>query len=279
MEASVVLVMVGIFIAMTASSFSKRNVTYNEADGHGRYECYQSAAGIQQRYVENNSPRVVRGTSCVFRPPRYAKYLLVNMTGGGSATAAGEFKSLFYSSIEEPLTIELGGVGGTTRVITNGTTIAFASGGGGGMIVTDSMANTVSGCTFSKTETTCGSTPRCAQVGSDVEVSYCRSTSDFVTRRIPISQIKENRISWTDNVVTYSDISVYQDNGISPEDAVRMLPENTFPSYYTLEVSFQLQSSTQSIMQNYLTALGITDGIATVNPGALNSYGGVVIVW
>lgn len=279
LEASVVLLMVGIFIAMSASSFSKRNVTYNEADGHGRYECYQSGAGIQQRYVENNSPRTVTGTSCVFRPPRYAKYLLVNISGGGSGTAAGDFKSIFYSSIEDPITITPGGPGGATQISINGSTILSVSGGSSGLVVTDSMANKVSSCTFESRLHDCGSTAQCSQDGTDLSVSYCKSTTNFVTRKIPISQIKENRTSWSGNVIKYTDLSEYEDHGISPDDAVKMLPNNTFPSYFKLDVAFELTSTSQSMMENYLTALGITDGIATVRPGALSSPGGVVIVW
>ena len=73
LEACVVMLMAAIFIAMSASAFSKRNLTHIESDGHGRYECYRNAGGaIQQRYVENNSVRNVSGASCTFRPPRYA---------------------------------------------------------------------------------------------------------------------------------------------------------------------------------------------------------------
>ena len=85
-EACVVMLIVGIFVALCANAYSKRHITYQESDGHGRYECYKNAAGtLMQRYVENNNPRNVTGTTCVFRPPRYAKYLLLNAIGGGSA--------------------------------------------------------------------------------------------------------------------------------------------------------------------------------------------------
>ena len=76
-EACVVMLIVAVFIAMCANAYTKRHVTYQESDGHGRYECYYKGGQLVQRYVENNSARSnVGGTTCVFRPPRYAKYLL-----------------------------------------------------------------------------------------------------------------------------------------------------------------------------------------------------------
>ena len=110
------MLIVAVFVALCSNAFTKRHITYQESDGHGRYECYRNGGGIVQRYVENNSPRNVAGTTCVFRPPRYAKYLLINAAGGGSGSGAGTFISTFYTSIDAPLTITPGAAGGATTI-------------------------------------------------------------------------------------------------------------------------------------------------------------------
>lgn len=279
-EACVTMLIVGIFTALCANTFSKRHVTYQESDGHGRYECYRNAAGnIAQRYVENNSPRDVAGTTCIFRPPRYAKYLLINMSGGGSGSAAGEFKSLFYSSIDAPLTITPGGSGQETSIFMNATKLYTVAGGTGELVATDSAADTVQSCTFTYNLHTCGSTPICSQDGSDLSISYCRSAMDFVTLKLPISYIKDYRSSYSGDTIVYRDISEYVAYGMPPEDAVKMLGTGDMPTYFTLNVKFNVTKSQSSQMEWYLDGLGINDGIATVNPGALNSPGGVVILW
>lgn len=279
-EACVVMLIVGVFTAMCSSAFTKRHITYQESDGHGRYECYRNAGGgIVQRYVENNSPRNVSGTSCVFRPPRYAKYLLINASGGGSATAAGEFKSLFYSSIDAPLTIAPGNTSQSTTVSMNNKSIFSVSGGSGELVATSSTADTVQSCTFTSTLHSCSSTPICSQSGTNLSISFCKSATDFATLELPISYIKQYRTSYSGDTIVYRDISDYVGHNIDPADAVRMLNNGTFNSYFSLNVRFNTVTSTQSQMENYLTALGITDGIATVNPGALNRAGGVVILW
>lgn len=280
LEACVVMAMVAIFVSMTATSYSKRHNTYTEADGHGRYECYRNAGGaIQQRYVEGNSARAVTGTTCVFRAPRYAKYILVNISGGGSAAAAGDFRSVFYSSIDSPMTINPGVTGGASTISINNETILSVSGGSGDLVVTSSAANKVSSCTFANTKYTCGSTPSCAQSGTNLIVNYCNSSSNFTSRTIPISQIKTYRKSWSGSRIVYRDLSGYEDQGIPLDEAINMIDQNTFETFYTLNVDFELTSSSVSLMQNYLKALNITDGIAASNPGALGSPGGVVIVW
>lgn len=280
LEACVVMLIVGIFTAMCASAFTKRHITYQESDGHGRYECYRNTAGnIVQRYVENNNPRNVSGTSCVFRPPRYAKYLLINASGGGSATAAGDFVSLFYSSVDAPLTISPGRANGNTTISMNNQTIYTVSGGTGEIIATSSAADTIQSCTFTSRLFNCSSTPICSQSGSKLSISYCKSATDFTTLELPISYIKQYRTSYSGDTVVYRDISDYVAHNIAPADAVKMLNNGTFNSYFTLNVKFNTTTSQQSIMENYLTALGVTDGIATVKPGSLNRPGGVVILW
>lgn len=279
-EACVVMLIVGVFMAMCSSAFTKRHITYQESDGHGRYECYRNTAGnLVQRYVENNSPRNVSGTSCVFRPPRYAKYLLINASGGGSGSAAGDFKSVFYSSIDAPLTISPGGKGGSTTISMNGKNIFTVSGGTGDLVATSSAADTVQSCTFTSNLFSCSSTPICAQSGSKLSISFCKSATDFATLELPISYIKQYRTSYSGDTIVFKDISDYVAHNIDPADAVKMLNNGTFNSYFSLDVKFNTTMSKQSQMESYLTALGIADGIATINPGALNKPGGVIILW
>ncbi len=281
-EACVTMLIVAVFVALCSSAFTKRHITYQESDGHGRYECYRNGSGIVQRYVENNSPRNVPGTTCIFRPPRYAKYLLINVSGGGSGSGAGEFKSMFYTSIDQPLTISPGAASGTSTVKKGSKTVASASGGAGQLVATSTAANNVKNCTFkSRLYDGCGTSPNCAQAGTNLSVTFCRSNTagDSQTLSIPIADIKAYRQSYSGATLEYADISNYVGHNIEPKDAVKLIPSGTFDSYFTLNVEFQTQQSQQSQMENYLTALGITDGIATARPGAVNHPGGVLILW
>ncbi len=291
-EACVVMLIVGIFIAMCANAYTKRHITYQESDGHGRYECYRNGGGIVQRYVENNSVRNTTGATCIFRPPRYAKYILINATGGGSGSAAGEFSSSFFSSIDSPLTISPGAAGGNTTVSKDGQTIITTSAGGGDMVVTSSSTNKVASCTvnagFTATGATsgppynCNSTPTCAQDGTNLVVYYCKSPQEFKSMTISLSDIKTNRLSYSGNTIVYQDLQDYINIGhLEPADAIELLRSNEKPynSYFSLSVTFDMTQSTESQMENYLKILGVNDGIATINPGAPGKPGGVVILW
>ena len=284
LEACVTMLIVAVFVALCSSAFTKRHITYQESDGHGRYECYKVGDKNVQRYVENNSPRNVVGDTCVFRPPRYAKYLLINASGGGSASGAGTFISMFYTSLDAPLTITLGAVGGTTTISKNGTTIVSASGGGGEMVATSSAATTVKECKFQSTLFTgCGTTANCTQSGSDLSVTFCRSNDpgDSQNLQIPIADVKTYKQSWSGSKLVYSDISDYIGHNIDAKDAVTMVRSGTFNSYFTVEVEFNTTNSTQSQMENYISALGLptAEGIGSTKPGAVGQPGAVLILW
>lgn len=292
-EACVVMLIVAIFVAMCANAYTKRHVTYQESDGHGRYECYRTAGGmLAQRYVENNSARDVSGATCVFRPPRYAKYILINAIGGGSATDAGGFSSSFFSSIDAPLIVAPGGPNGSTTVTKNGDTIVSVSSGSGNMVVTSPNVNSVSSCQVSngfKSSTAsvgppynCGATPTCAQDGTNIIVYYCKSATDFTSIEIPITDLKANMISSSGNSITYYDLQDYFNVGhLTSEAALDLLRrgERPYHSYFTLNVEFDMTTSPNSEMEQYLKILGISDGIATIHPGAPDKPGGVVILW
>lgn len=282
LEASVTMLIVAVFVALCSNAFTKRHITYQESDGHGRYECYRNSSGIVQRYVENNSPRNVAGTTCVFRPPRYAKYLLINASGGGSASGAGTFISTFYTSIDAPLTITPGAAGGATTISKGGTTIVSAAGGGGEMVEISTAASNVKSCTFQSTLFNgCGTTANCTQAGSNLSVTFCRSNDagDSKNLQIPIADVKKYKQSYSGSSLVYADISDYVGHNIAAEDAVKMATSGTFNSYFTVNVEFETTNSTESQMENYLSALGIEDGIAAARPGAPGQPGGVVILW
>ncbi len=290
-EACVTMLIVGIFIAMCANAFTRRHVTYQESDGHGRYECYREGGAIAQRYVENNSARPVAGTTCVFRPPRYAKYILINAIGGGSGSAAGTFSSSFYSSIDKPLTIEPGASGQQTTVSMDNQTILSVAAGGGDMVATSSSANKVASCTVepgfkvdgSALSYSCGTDQTCGQSGSDLKITYCMSDSDFKTVTIPLSTIKADRYTASGNTITYYDLSNYQNVGhMTAEDALSMIRDGNraYSVNYIVKVTMDTSAgSNVSLMEQYLDVLGVEDGIATTSPGAPGSSGGVVILW
>ncbi len=278
-EACVVMLIVGIFVALCANAYSKKHVTYQEAEGHGRYECYKNSAGtLMQRYVENNNSRNVAGTTCIFRPPRYAKYLLLNAIGGGSASDAGEFKSVFYSSMDKPITVEPGNVNGQTTIKVDGGVILSADAGRSDMNATSVGADIISDCRFTYNKYSCG-TPICEQDGLDLSIAFCNK-SDFVTNKIPITDIKKYRTSYSGNKLIYRDLSDFTGHGILAENALSLLDvTGSYESFYTIEVTFDTTLSDVSQMEKYLESLSIVDGIASVQPGRANKPGGVVIIW
>lgn len=284
LEASVTMLIVGIFVALCANAYTKRHITYRDSDGHGRYECYRNSSGaIVQRYVENNSARDVSGSTCVFRPPRYAKYFLINVSGGGTAASAGKFDSLFFTNFTDPITITPGVVGGSSSLTSNGKVIHTTSGGGGEIVVTSATADTVTSCTLSEELESCGSTTSCTQSGSDIVVNYCFDSVSMYTATLPLEDIKKYRQSASGDTLVYKDLSSYTDRGYTAEDAANMVKscsgDNCFPIRYTMTLKFQMQNKQESQMESYLSALDITDGIATVNPGAKSKAGAVLILW
>jgi len=286
LEASITMLIVGIFVALCANAYTKRHITYQESDGHGRYECYRSGSGIVQRYVENNSPRVISGSSCVFRPPRYAKYFLINVSGGGSSSSAGKFDSLFFTSFTEPITIEPGtSGGGTTTLYVDGRNIHQTLGGGGEVVVTNATADTVTSCTLSEELFECGSTTSCSQSGSNIVVNYCfaEGTGNLYTVNIPLADVKKYRQSASGDTVVYKDLTSYTDRAYAPADAASMLRtctgDDCLPVRYKMTLKFSMQTEQQSQMESYLTALDITDGIADAHPGAKGQGGAVLILW
>ena len=285
-EACVVMLIVGIFTALCANSYSKRHVTYQESDGHGRYECYRNSAGtLMQRYVENNNSRNVTGSICVFRPPRYAKYILLNAVGGGSTTGAGVFQSMFYSSVDEPLTVEPGTVGNATTIKEGSNTLLTAEAGGGSLITTNSTMSTVKDCQFIDNKYSCSGTPVCMQDGVNLAVSYCSSANEFVTDSIPLAYIKTYSQSQTSDSVVYKDLSDMTKKGVDYKTASEKagdpdLEEKTnYEIFYTKNVKFDTTLTSVSQMESYLESLSIDDGIASVQPGRPNKPGGVIILW
>lgn len=279
-EACVVMLIVGIFVALCANAYSKKHVTYQESDGHGRYECYRNSAGtLMQYYVENNNRRSVTGNSCVFRPPRYAKYLFLNAVGGGSSTAPGEFKTVFYSSLDKPLTVEPGGVNGSTSIKLDGTVILSAAAGQGSLNATSSEATEVRSCTFDYKNTDCDGTPTCQQKGSDLKISFCNE-SGYVTNILSLEYIKQYKSSYSGNTLIYKDLSDFTGHGITPESALTQVGNTgTYNSFYTIRVTFNTDPLEKSEMVRYLEQMGIEGGIASANPGGKGKPGGVVIMW
>ncbi len=295
-EACVVMLIVAVFIAMCANAYTKRHVTYQESDGHGRYECYYKGGQLVQRYVENNSARNnVGGTTCVFRPPRYAKYLLINAIGGGAgADAAGEFVSLFYNAIDQPLTIDPGKANESTVIKdAAGNSIYEAKAGTGEMSVTNSAADRVGNCTVGNGIDTDGkplnfdcseSTSICAQDGTNLVVYYCKADQSFQRIDIPIAEVKANRRSYSGNTINYEDLQDYINVGhMDAADALAMIRNGQRPynSYFTLTVEFDMSTSKKSQMVDYLNLLGIEgeDTIQEIGPGEPGKPGGVVILW
>ncbi len=104
LEACIVMLIVSIFIAVSANVIPHKVKPKTQTEPHGRYECYYNGNTLTERYCANDDkcqpPTNAKNGRCIFTPPKYMRFLIFNAVGGSAASGgnAGKFVSTFYSS-------------------------------------------------------------------------------------------------------------------------------------------------------------------------------------
>ena len=216
LEATVVMLILSIFIAVTANVIPHKIKPKNQSDAHGRFECYYNGNKLYQRTClkgdcKDNPDEV---TTCRFVPPKYIKYLIVNAVGASAPAggSAGEFLSTFYSSSNSIYDIEPGKFGSeeidgtSTRVYkcddTNCTSKSLIMKAVQGINTSgaDGYKNTttddIQSCVIEKGPTIsynsllskgymCSKGPICEIETGKLKVSYCRTNELYRTVYLP----------------------------------------------------------------------------------------------
>lgn len=253
-ESCVVMLVVSIFLAVSASVIPRRNKVKAEADGHGRFECYYKGNQLyQQMYQGNSSSGAVAVTECRFNPPVQAKYIVINAVGGGAGGSGGNggepggFYSSFHTSARAAFVMTPGKAGGSgvdgqpTSVYyeddRNGDPIVIAEGGKSNRELKDaktsdikqcaitagasSQGGNVDGVPMAGTEIACGSIPLCEIRDDKIKASYCFSASTYKSKLLDLQTdiIKRSPGSWLKKpVLNESKATItYYDQGLLDE--------------------------------------------------------------
>ena len=212
-EACVVMLVVSIFMAVSASVIPKRNKPKAEADGHGRFECYYKGNQLYQQLFQGSSSGGAQAvTECRFNPPIYAKYIVINAIGGGGGGSGGnggepgQFYSSFHTSARTAFVMtpgKGGGVGanGTSTSVyyeddkkDGGGPIFTAEGGKSNRELKDTTARDIKQCAITEgtsssgMDIACGSIPLCQIRDDKIEVSYCFSASVYKTKYLDLQK-------------------------------------------------------------------------------------------
>ncbi len=254
-ETFVVMAVVGIFIALMANTVAHRPKAKLASEAHGRFECYYDESGNlwQQMFTEGSSQGAKLAkdnggttTSCVFQPPYYAKYMIIDAVGGGaggdseSGGGEGQFVSAFYDYVATKYTITpgKGGAkatsGSDTQVYDqDGNKLATASGGKTTSTLINTTIDDVKSCAITNWSTVdefwCNIPPSCQVINGKIQVSHCRSKGSYITTdigyktfktdgtvemgnpRYVVNDVYTKRKAGTSDTWVYHDISVFSD--------------------------------------------------------------------
>lgn len=214
-ETFVVMAIVGIFIALMANTVAHRPKAKIASEAHGRFECYyENGTLYQQLYTEGSSTgrKTAKASggddnTCVFQPPYYAKYMIIDAVGGGAGgsndgnASEGQFVSAFYDYVatEYKITPGKGGAissNGTDTVVydQNGNKLVTAAGGKSVASLENTTVDDVLSCEMTAWTTVdefwCNIPPTCQVANGKVTVSFCRSSGAYVTRDIGYKKTK-----------------------------------------------------------------------------------------
>lgn len=332
-EACVVMLVVSIFMAVSATVIPRRNKPKAEADGHGRFECYYKGGQLYQTLFQGTSSSGLQAVSeCRFNPPIYAKYIVVNVVGGGAGGSGGnggepgQFYSSFHTSARSAFVMKpgKGGIAGQNGTATSvyyednrgGDPIVSAEGGLSNRELRDVTAKDVKQCAItegtssSTNNIACGSIPLCEVWDDKIKVNYCFSASTYKSKYLDVQAdiIDRPSSAWLNPPVLNEGAATitYYDQGLLDEynvdltvykqvykdtayyNAVMESFRNNYPTLFTMVLTFDLHRSntvTPSLLINYLDGMGISTGIAEVNPGqggapgGAGSDGAVFITW
>lgn len=248
-EACVVMLVVSIFLAVSATVIPHKPKPKTEADGHGRFECYYNSGKLYQQMFQGASASGLQEvTKCRFNPPNYAKYVVVNAVGGGGGGSGsnggepGRFYSSFHSATRAALvtTPGIGGAagvdGGDTKVYyeneesATDTPLVVATGGKSNrewkdLTVEDiEQCGITSGTSTEDTNIACGSIPRCEIVGDKIRVDYCFTSTlykhkyldlqDDIVQRQTAEFLKLPVYNRADKTITYYDQGLIDEYGV-----------------------------------------------------------------
>lgn len=342
-EACVVMLVVSIFMAVSATVIPKKNKPKAEADGHGRFECYYIGGKLyQQMFQGTSSAGLSEVSECRFNPPVYAKYIVINAVGGGAGGSGGNggepggFYSSFHTAARAAF-VMVPGKGGSSGRDGSSTAVYYeddrseplvvAEGGKSNRELRDTTASDIKQCAITEGSSTgntttsdgqpmtgtniaCGSIPLCEVIEDKIKVSYCFSASTYKSKyldlqadiiqrptnswlRPPVLNESEATITYYDqglideyNIDLAAQLAVY--TGTPYYSAIITSLQTLYPTLFTMVLTFDLHRSnttTPSLIMNYLEGMGITTGIAERNPGMGGAPGGagadgaVFITW
>ena len=341
MEACVVMLIVSVFLAIIANVIPRKPKAKPEAAGHGRFECYYSGGKLyQQQFNDNMATSIQQVSECRFNPPIYAKYVVINAVGGGAGGSGGqggepgEFFSSFHSATRAALIFKpgkggaAGADGSETKVFyegeESGDPIIVANGGKSNREWADVRVSDIIQCGITSVDDVvdadgnitnvgtpaCGSIPRCQILNDKIKVSFCFSTTNYMTKHLDLQDDIINRptdefvrVPEYDDInktITYYDQSMLDEYGIdiseflsesqseNVKDMVRESLAQYYPPMFEMVLTFNLHNSTTStpsLLSNYLKAMGIEDGIGATPhgqggaPSGAGTDGAVFVTW
>lgn len=252
-EACVVMLIVVVFVAVIANVIPHKAKSKVVSEAHGRFECYYDGGVLyQQMFTEKSSTGRQRAsanggtaTTCVFTPPSYAKYMIIDAVGGGagggSATGGneGEFKSAFFASVHSKYEITPGAGGNAgangSPTIVKGDNIEIVKASGGTTVadLNNTTIDDVKNCVITEYATAreydCQIYPVCSVKDGKIEVSFCRTSSLYRTDRLTYKELDSSgnvilnnprhivnnlyteEKAGSPNVLIYHDISLFSD--------------------------------------------------------------------
>lgn len=248
-EACVVMLVVSIFLAVSASVIPHKSKPKTEADGHGRFECYYKSGKLYQQVFQGISASEEQEvTKCRFNPPIYAKYVVVNAVGGGGGGSSsnggepGTFYSSFHSATRAALVTTPGkggnaGVDGTATNVyyeneesSTDTPLVSAAGGKSNREWSQLTVDDIEQCAITAGDSTddtdiaCGSIPRCQIIGDKIRVDYCFTSTLFkhkyldlqsdIVQRNTAAFLKPPVYNRTNKTITYYDQGLIDEYGI-----------------------------------------------------------------
>ena len=310
MEACVVMLIVSIFVAVIANVVPHKVSPKIESDTHGRFECYWKGNKLYQKQVslqnQNEAPVEVTG-NCSFTPPNIAKYVVLNVVGGGATNGScGKFVSTFYPGSNVTYVIVPGkaqaDVGNSTKIYqdeqTESKLILDVDGGtniSGNEGKYRTSINDVMSCVAQRGPQNydgdyydCSKAPTCEIEGDRIKVGFCRTNEIYSTKFLPWNSKAENKpqmerellddqfvvnkhTTWNPATgeMTYYDASLHTDYKKDPDLSWEPTTNTTQPALYQLNLKLKVptENGDISVMTKYFDMLKINDEMSGVKPG------------
>ena len=314
-EVVVTMSIVAIFIAACSNVFTKRYKKRVALSQHGRLECYYDNDGkltqrlFSEKVLVGGEEKITGKDYCEFTPSNASAYLIINTVGGGGSGgdefggSAGQYSSTFLTTTNHQLRL-YPGLGAAVGASQGGESKVRDHDSGDRIVVNMAGGRSNSGANYYLKDcsvayvayTSCGQEPACVlnNEAKTARVSYCKSDGTDETHEnegeetLSYSTLVDYAISKSSSS-SISDLSDVMLN--YSKDVTEAEGENTYlVRYYSL--AFKLdgnftETQEKSDIENYITGLGIENGVATLNPkagfgGAKGQKGGngaILVVW